>query len=52
MSLGVALAAISSLGDNWTYLFAHSVTIAFPAFLIGARSSSELTNQIPFAAQA
>ena len=35
VSLGVALAAISSLGNNWTYLFAHSITIAFPSFLIG-----------------
>ncbi len=35
ISLGVALAAISSLGDNWTYLFAHTITIAFPSFLIG-----------------
>eukprot|EP00291_Cryptomonas_curvata_P011867 CAMPEP_0172190464 /NCGR_PEP_ID=MMETSP1050-20130122/23130_1 /TAXON_ID=233186 /ORGANISM="Cryptomonas curvata, Strain CCAP979/52" /LENGTH=260 /DNA_ID=CAMNT_0012865345 /DNA_START=66 /DNA_END=845 /DNA_ORIENTATION=+ len=25
ISLGVALAAISSLGDNWTYLFAHTI---------------------------
>jgi hypothetical protein len=35
VSMGVALAAISSLGENWTYLFAHSITIAFPSFLIG-----------------